>query len=382
MTPANSEKYQFGYIQEPSDDLFESTASQLSPEQHAYKEFQEWFNSLASTLEGTTMEVDPKALTGWFYEMFNAGHVSLTFQSDSNGPVTYGVAQFFIDQNPPKPGLFINLTSSFLGKGVIKPDTSLEQVLKTLKHYWGIYELGGETNQLFDFREVGAKRIRCQPIEFLTKQLVLPEFRYAGASEPEGTTDNHKVVELVELNTLLQDTNPPEWAIDLERVLKYMEIGLPPSKQGLVIASGPKTKEWKKKGWKTLDIDPAFGSDVVGDAYKGETFDLVGSVDTVLYESFAFSGPESIKAAVELVDPKIKSGGNVIIRSTIISKHNGTDWVESYNPPGYAGLGSVENAISALEDCGYSVKVVKESTTKTPGEIQHFDWVTYVATKK
>jgi len=94
---------------------------------------------------------------------------------------------------------------------------------------------------------------------------------------------------------------------------------MPNGKTGIVLGAGPNTKFWKEKGWKTLDIDPKFESDIIQDVNYLENKVAQGSQDYLYAECIKLDsdwtkGANPVKL-LEQANKALKINGTLIIET-------------------------------------------------------------------
>jgi hypothetical protein len=97
---------------------------------------------------------------------------------------------------------------------------------------------------------------------------------------------------------------------DLVFQSKEAMIKMPEGKTGLVIGSGGNTKEWNKKGWETLDVEPIFKTNYIGDANRLGEIVKEKRYDYILSENVAISNsskPPSLNNARIVNSIKLES---------------------------------------------------------------------------
>ncbi len=94
---------------------------------------------------------------------------------------------------------------------------------------------------------------------------------------------------------------------------------MPEGKAGIVLGSGPNTADWKRRGWKTLDIDPSVGADYTANANETEKHVALSSQDFIFVETIVFDrrgrkgvGPGRLLQQANAV---LRPGGILVIKS-------------------------------------------------------------------
>ncbi len=94
---------------------------------------------------------------------------------------------------------------------------------------------------------------------------------------------------------------------------------MPEGKTGIVLGSGSNMPEWKARGWRTLDIDPRMGADMIADAGQLEQVAPPNSQDYLAVECMPFDPSDKKGIPPELLlqqaNRALKHGGTLIIES-------------------------------------------------------------------
>lgn len=102
-------------------------------------------------------------------------------------------------------------------------------------------------------------------------------------------------------------------------------VRMPEGKTGIVIGSGPNTAEWKGRGWKTLDINPAVGADMTVDANHLETVVMPGTEDYIFAECVKFDpkGNEGVSPSrlLQQANKTLRTGGLIIVEGVNLENY-------------------------------------------------------------
>lgn len=101
---------------------------------------------------------------------------------------------------------------------------------------------------------------------------------------------------------------------------------MPEGKQGIVLGVGDNTKLWASKGWKTLDIDPATGADMITDVNYLENVAKAHSQDFLFAEAIKFDPHGKDGAAharlLQQANKALKMDGSFIIKTASFENYN------------------------------------------------------------
>lgn len=143
---------------------------------------------------------------------------------------------------------------------------------------------------------------------------------------------------------------------------------MPEGKSGIVLGSGPNTKSWKTKGWKTLDIDPSSNADFIVDANQLETLVTPASQDFLMTEFITF-------------DPKGENGvgrGRLLQQANKALKEGATLVVRTAHQEGMATyLPDRRDFVHQMTDYGFQTVVELHQIIDSGGNIKEQEVVYY-----
>lgn len=146
---------------------------------------------------------------------------------------------------------------------------------------------------------------------------------------PTPTVKSPEIVSKYAIDRLRETWEPVKTIDDAHNALERMPLG----KKGVVVGAGPKSSEWKAKGWDTLDLDPKYpdltyvanANHMVKDSEDSPNPLDKESQDYIYAENLRFD-PEGKKGAgrgrlLQQSNQALKTGGVLIVESANIKGH-------------------------------------------------------------